>query len=131
MPNEKELEKQFSQLQELSKQDSNIDVSAVMIAALEAQHADKSRAKRRRWTYLISVGLPPAGLFIAAYYYFFSDDPDRNQVAIWSAVLTIFSFLVAYITFTVMFSTAMQSTGQTINLDQLKQQPAQLEQLLK
>ena len=131
MPNEKELEEQFSQLQELSKQNPNVDASAVMIAALEAQHADKSRAKRHRWVYLASVGLPPAGLFIAAYYYFFSEDPDKKQVAIWSASLTIFSLVVAYVTFNVMFYTAMQSTGQNIDLNQLKQQPAQLEQLLK
>jgi hypothetical protein len=131
MPDEKGLEEQFNKLQELSKQNPDVDVSSVMISALEAQHADKSKAKIRRWVYLASIGLPPIGLFIAAYYYFFSEDSDRNQVAIWSAALTLFSLLIAYITFTVMLSTATQSTGQSINLDQLKQQPAQLEQLLK
>jgi len=131
MPDEKGLEEQFNKLQELSKQNPNVDVSSVMIAALDAQHADKSKSKVHRWVYLISVSLPPTGLFIAAYYYFFSEDSDRKKVAIWSASLTIFSLVIAYITFTVMFSTATQSTGQNLDLNQLKQQPAQLEQLLK
>lgn len=124
------LDAQIMQISEVAKINPNVDVANLMLSALDQQHVNQAGSKGKRWAYLISVGVPGAGFICAIYYYFFSGKNDAKHIAWWCIGLTTFTIIITWITTAVIFSSITQSTGQQINVEQLKQQPAQLEQLL-
>jgi len=56
---------------------------------------EKEAAKKKRWAYLISVGLPPFGLFYAVRYSF-SEKTDGKGVALMCVILTVVSLLATW-----------------------------------
>ena len=110
MDREKEVIKKFDQIQELAKENKNIDVAALMMNALQESKREEVDAKKKRWAYLISVGLPPFGLLMAARYYF-SDKADGRRVALVCVTLTAVSLLLTWAIGAMM----MASLGPQIN----------------
>jgi len=95
MDREKEAVKKIEQYRELAEKHKDIDVAALMISALEQTRQEEVAAKKKRWAYLVSVGLPPLGLLVAVRYYF-SDKADGKRVALICVILTIVAALIAW-----------------------------------
>ena len=122
---EKKLEKQIEQFQELAKENKNIDIGALMLNALEHRNQNLVSAKWKRWAYIISISLPPLGLLFAAKYYFSSED-DAKQVANICVLLTVVSVLLFVLLGKIIFSSA------GVSLDQIQQiKPQDMQQLLQ
>ncbi len=103
MNSEKKLEKQFSEYQNLAKENKNIDVAALMLHALQNENKNLVPQKQKRWAYLISIGVPPVG-FLFALKYYFDDKEDSQTVANVCVVLTLLSVLSFWIISKLIFS---------------------------
>jgi hypothetical protein len=126
-----EIEDKLKSIQDIAKTDPHIDATALMISALEQEHADQVETKHRRWLYMISLGLPPIGYGIAIYYRFFSGKKDGVTIAWWCVGLTTFSIIVSAFTLNIIFSAATQATGQQFNVQTLQQTPGELRAALQ
>jgi len=116
MDQEKKLEQEFDQLQNLAKDNKKIDVASLMLSALESQNQNLVSKKLRRWAYLISLGLPPLGLLFAIKFYFSTED-DAKRVAKICIFLTIISLLFLWLFSKMFFS----STINNLNINQIQQ----------
>jgi Na+-driven multidrug efflux pump len=72
------------------------DAAALMIAAMEEERQAEIETKKKRWAYLVSVGLPPFGLYYA-YRYYFKGTPDGKRIALICVVLTVVSLLASWL----------------------------------
>ncbi len=89
---ETKLQKELEVLRQLSTQDQKIDVAGLMIKALEQHESNLLPMKEKRLAYIVSLGLPPFGLFYA--FKFFASDKDDARLAAWLCVaLTTISLL--------------------------------------
>ncbi len=122
---EEDLQKEISQYTELSSKDKNVDASALVINALEHHEDDIVSAKSKRYAFLFSFFFMPLGLFVAVYYFFFSEKKDANKVALVCLLISIFTAGAFLIIFQVILSSANVST------EQLQQTPQLLNDLLK
>ncbi len=95
MDSEKEITRKIELYGELAKENKNVDVAALMMSAIEQSKRDEIEAKKKRWAYLISVGLPPFGLLMAVRYYF-SGKTDGKRVALICVILTATALLIAW-----------------------------------
>lgn len=116
MDQEKKLEQEFDQLQNLAKDNKKIDVASLMLSALESQNQNLVSKKLKRWAYLISLGLPPLGLLFAIKFYFSIED-DAKRVAKICIFLTIVSLLFLWLFGKMFFS----STINNLNINQIQQ----------
>lgn len=126
-----DLENKLASIQQIAQTDEHIDATALMISALEQEHADQTETKNRRWAYLASLGLPPIGYGIAIYYRFFSGKKDAIRMAWWCIGLTTFSIIISIFTLRVILNAATQATGQQVNVQTLEQTPAELRAALQ
>lgn len=106
MDKEKEIEQQFEQYSQLSKENKGIDAAALMMSALATPEENRVPSRRKRLAYIISVGLPPFGLFFALGYYFFSHKSDAKRTAVICLILTAVSFLVSLLIGVLIFSSS-------------------------
>ncbi len=81
---EEKLQKELETLQQLSTKDSKIDVTGLMIKALDQHQSNLLPMKEKRLAYIVSLGLPPFGLFYALKY--FASDKDDARLAAWLCV---------------------------------------------
>src|ERR1700691_5481934 len=95
LDSDQELAKKIESYQALGKENPNVDVSMLMMNALNTQSQNSVSTKAKRWAYLISISAPPIGLLWAAKYYFFSDEDDAKQVA-WICILLTFGAILAF-----------------------------------
>lgn len=95
MDKDLKLEEQVKVYTQLAETDKNVDIGALMLNALQSEESDKVSSKQKRIAYLISVGIPPFGLFFAVRY-FFSGEEDARQVAYICLVLTGLSVLLGW-----------------------------------
>jgi hypothetical protein len=93
---DKKLEQVVSEYQQVASENPNVDLSLLMINALQTQKQNLVSAKVKRWAYLISLGLPPLGILFSAKY-FFSDEDDAQTVAWICVALTVVSVLAIYL----------------------------------
>lgn len=120
---DKQLEELTNEYVDLAK-DKNIDVATLMISALQQQDQNKLSAKAKRWSYLVSLGVPPIGYVLALYYYFVKEESDAKTTAYWCAALTTISLVGTIIFFNLVLS------GSGVSLDQIQQiKPADIYQL--
>lgn len=125
MDSDKKLEEQIKQYQELTKESGGkINVSDLMIQALEKSQSNLTSSKQKHWAYLISLGLPPLGLIFAAKFWLSGKD-DGNRLALICVILTAFSILLLWASMNYMLS----ASG--VNYNQLQQAPVQMQQLLQ
>ena len=96
MDSEQEASKKIEVYKDLAAENKNVDVGSLMISALEQAQQDEIAAKKKRWAYLVSVGLPPFGLLYALRYYF-SDKAGAKRVALICVILTVISLLAAWL----------------------------------
>lgn len=115
MSQEKELEKKFQEYQELAKQNKAVNAAALMMNELENHIGNRVSGRQKKWAYLISVGLPPLGLFFALKFYFFDNKQDSKRAAIICIILTAISIIFGWLTLNLMLS------GAGINDQQLRQ----------
>ncbi len=108
------LEQEVSEYAKLAKENSNIDVASLMLHALN-EKSNKVSSKMKWWVYMLSVGLPMVGFLFAAYYYFFSDKDDAQQVANICIFLSILCVGIFWITGKIMLS------GSGTSLNQIEQ----------
>ena len=123
MAEDQKLEQQISDYAALGKEDKNIDVAALMMKALQNEDANNVSQRQKRIAYLVSVGLPPVGLFFALYYYF-SDKGDAKKVANICILLTLISIGVFWLLAKIMLSSSGTSVQQ---IEQIK--PSDIQQL--
>lgn len=112
MPDDKlnDIVKEYAEL----AKDKNIDVASLMINALQQRDENKISPKTKRWAYLISVGIPPAG-FLFALWFFFRDESDAKTTAYICAALTTFSLVLSIILFKAIL------TGSGTSLQEIQQ----------
>lgn len=120
---DKDLEKKIETYSELGKENPNVDVSMLMMNALQSEDHNKANPKSYKMAYIISLGLPPFGLLYAVKYYF-SDDESDKQAAKICILLTIISVIVFFAFSKLLFSSSGTS------LEQIKQiKPQDIQQL--
>lgn len=97
------------------------DAAALMIAAMEQERQAEIDRKKKRWAYLISVGLPPFGLYYAFRYYF-NGKAGGKRVALICVILTVGSFLASYLIFELFVATAGDQLQQmqTLNSEEYR-----------
>lgn len=121
---EQELADQIKNLQAIKKQNKEVDVSSLALSALQNYQVSMLTPKEKRIAYLVSLGLPPAGLFYAAKF-FFSDKSDGKTAAYMCLVLTLVSVIAFFA-----FSGALFS-GSGLTPAQIKQAPADWQSLVQ
>lgn len=121
---EEDLQKEISQYTELANKDKNVNASALVINALEHHDDDNVSVKSKRYAYLFSFLFMPLGLFVAVYYFAFSEKKDANKVALVCILISIFTAGAFLILFQIILSSSNVST------DQLQQTPQLLNDLL-
>ena len=77
---ENPLEQKVSDYIEAAKDNKGVDVTALMLNALDSQSQNRLSDRAKKWAYLISLGLPPLGLFFAAWFYFSDKDVVRHKL---------------------------------------------------
>jgi hypothetical protein len=125
MDSDKRLQQEISEYQNLAQENKNIDVTALMLNALNKQteNGNVVSSKAKKWAYWISVSVPPVGLFFAAYYYFSSED-DAKHVANICVILTIVCLAFIWM----LGKTILSGSG--TSLDQIQQiKPSDIQQL--
>lgn len=120
-----QLLKKIEEYKALAKENKDVDVSSLMINALEQNQANRLSASSKRWAYLISIAFPPFGLFFALYFYNSGKDDGKHAAYICTA-LTVFVVVLIII-----FLKAFISTS-GIDINQLQQiQPGDIQELLQ
>ena len=94
------------------------------IVDLERIEESNVSVKSKRYAYLFSFLFMPLGLFIALYYFVFSEKKDANKVSLVCVLITIFTAGAFLIMFQVILSSSNVST------EQLQQTPELLNDLL-
>ena len=89
MGREEDLAKKVAEYQAAAKNNPNVDVGMLMLNALQSECQNQVSSKAKKWAYLISVSIPPFGLFFALKYFMFSDEADAKEVAWTCVALTI------------------------------------------
>ncbi len=108
---DKNLEKKIETYSELGKENPNVDVSMLMMNALQNEGRKGGSSKSYRTAYLVSIGLPPFGLIYALKYYF-SDDENDKQAALICVLLTVISIIVFFALSKLIFSSSGTSFQQ-------------------
>jgi hypothetical protein len=121
---DEDLSKKLAEYQAIAAQNQNVDISALMINALEKEQENKLSTKQKALGYFISIGFPPFGLIFAVKFYF-SGTSDGKKAALYCVLLTVFTIIVT----TMLLNILVSSSGQSI--DQFKQAPAELNSLLQ
>jgi hypothetical protein len=123
MDSEQRLSQQIEAIRQAGEENKNVDVSALMLAALERHEQNLVPAKSKRIAYLVSLAFPPFGLLYALKYYFGEED-DAKHVALTCVLLTIFAIVIFFATVKLLFNTSGVSVQQ---IEQIK--PADIYQL--
>jgi hypothetical protein len=121
---EEELANQIRQYSELKKQNKDIDVASLALAALNSHETNMLSGKDKRWGYLVSLAVPPFGLIYAVKFYT-SGKSDGKTAAYVCLGLTAASIILFFVISSTMFS------GSGLTVDQVKQAPAQYQDLLQ
>ena len=125
MNHDKKIEERISQYQALGKEDKSVDVAKLMIFSLN-EKGNVVSSKKKRWAYIVSLGLPPIGFLLALKYYF-DDEDDARHVANVCVVITLAALLMVWISFRMLSS---GPAGPEIN--QIQQiNPQDLQDLMK
>lgn len=125
MEQDKIIEERFSEFQALGKEDKNVDVAKLMMFSLN-QKGNFVSSKKKRWAYIVSLSLPPAGFLLALKYYFDEED-DARHVANMCILITVVSLLMVWLSIKMLFS---GSAGTDLN--QIQQiNPKDLQDLMK
>jgi hypothetical protein len=93
--NEEELAKQLKHLQELSKENKEIDIAHLSLQALQSYEKNFIPVKEKRMAYAVSILLPPFGIIYAIKFYFSdSDKEDHLEAAFLCVILTFVSIIM-------------------------------------
>jgi hypothetical protein len=114
MTEDKKLEEKVAMYAALGKDNKNVDVAALMVSAMEQARRDEIDGKKKKRAYMVSILLPPFGLYYVARYYF-SDKDDGKRVALTCLILTIFALAIGW-----MIGGAMFGNTPTGSLEQMK-----------
>ncbi len=123
---DEEIAKKVEIYEGLAKENPNIDIGLLAMNALITQKQNTVSPKAKRWSYLISISLPPVGLLIALKYYSFSDERDAKNVANTCVILTVVSLLMFWFGAKLLFSSAGTTPAQ---IEQIK--PSDIQQILQ
>jgi hypothetical protein len=120
---EKEAEERLKDFTELAKTNEGADKAVLAMVALDAaQNEERISAKKRRWAYILSFGLPPLGLAFAAWYYY-SGKLGGKKVALICLILTVIGGFLAWLSIEAFFASVPPGTLeqiQTLSPDELK-----------
>ena len=120
---EDKLTKQFTEFAAVAKENPNVDVGLLMATALQNQKQNQVSPKAKKWAYLISISVPPVGLFFALKYFFFSEEDDATGVAWMCITLTALCLFIYWIG-------GKLFSGSGTNLQQIQQiKPSDIQQL--
>ncbi|GAC1412317.1 MAG: hypothetical protein NVSMB66_1010 [Candidatus Doudnabacteria bacterium] len=102
-----DLVKELEQLKAAKAENKEVDISALMLSALEKEQENKVPTPQKLRAYFISLAFPPFGLIYAVRFYF-SGSSDGKKTALYCVLLTI--FVIALTTF---FFNLILSSGNT------------------
>ena len=102
---DEELAKKVELYQSLGKENPNVDVSMLMLNALNNQRSNLVSGKAKKWAYLVSISLPPIGLLFALRYYM-GDEDDAKEVAWMCVILTGVAIVMFVVGAKLMFSSS-------------------------
>ena len=122
---DEKLSEQIKDYQQLGRENPNVDVSLLMMNALENESKNINPSKSYKWAYTIALGVPPFGLFFAAKYYFNGDEQDRQAAKI-CVLLTVVALFLIYIFGKLLLSGSGTSVSQ---IEQIK--PSDIQQVLQ
>jgi hypothetical protein len=125
MDQEKKIEKQIEHYRELAEGNKDIDVAALALNSLKSDPGNFVSVKMKRWAYLISIALPPVGLFFALRFYL-GDEEDRNYVGNVCLILTAVAILLVWLIGHILLSSSGTSLEQ---IQQIK--PQDIQQLVE
>ena len=111
---EKKLEDELKHYQELGQKNPEVDAQMLMMNALQNRKANLVSPRAKKWAYLLSIGLPPFGLFCALRY-FFGDEDDAKQAALVCTLLTVIGIVGLWLFGKILFS------GSGVTIEQLQQ----------
>jgi hypothetical protein len=115
---DQDLTRQIELYKELSEKNKGINLSALMINALQQRQDNKLTTKEKSHAYMVSFMLPPFGL-IYVIKFLFSDKGDSKKAALICIILTLLSFIL----FTVALKAILSGSGVTLNqIEQIKPQ---------
>ena len=118
---EEKLEQKFNMYREIAKGDKKVDVASLMMTALQQSEENRLPDKQKRWAYLISLVVPPVGLFFAVKFYL-QNKEDSNEAALMCVILTAISILLTVLLGKVLLSGSGASLNQ---IQQVKPQDIQ------
>jgi len=111
MDEEKKLEKELRTYQEIGEKNPDVNVEMLMMNAIANRKQGQISPRQKRWAYLISIGLPPFGLFFALKYFFGSED-DARQTAWTCVILTVIAIASIWLMGKILFAGAGDSLNQ-------------------
>lgn len=124
---EEKLAEELKAYQNAAKGENKVDLSALMISALERSEQNRLSPSQKRWAYLVSLGMPPLGLLFALKFFLADKDKEDANSAGWVCViLTAFAIIMMVVFMKAFFSTAGTSVQQ---IEQIN--PQQVNQLLQ
>lgn len=104
---DKELEQKVKEYADLKKENPDIDVNTLMLSALEAEHKKFENRKSYKWSYIISVSLPPVGIIYAIKYLLSSEEQDKNAAYICLALTVVSIIFVVFLSYIFTSSTGV------------------------
>jgi hypothetical protein len=131
MADEEKLSEQIDEYAKIAKEHKEVDVTSLMMNALEQAQRDEVQQANKRKAYMVSVFLPPFG-YLFALWYFFSDRQDARQVALNCAILTSVTLLMTLLIGKAMFASIPQQSAsqiQNVNVSELLKGAQQLREV--
>jgi hypothetical protein len=120
-----ELAKQLEQLRAEAAGDKKVDISTLMLNALEKERENRLPTRQKNMAYFISITFPPFGLIYAIKFYF-SGASDGKRTALYCVLLTIFVIVLT----TFVFNIILSSSGTSLEQIQ-KIKPSDIQGLLQ
>jgi hypothetical protein len=123
MASEEHLAKQVEEYTKAAKENPNVNLGMLMLNALQNEKQNNVSNKAKRWAYLVSIGVPPFGLFFALKYFWGEQDDARNVA--WACVaLTVISVFMFWLGGKLLLS------GSGTSLQQIQQiKPSDIQQM--
>lgn len=103
--------KEIEQLKLAKAENKQVDISALMLSALEREQENKLPTGQKIRAYFISLAFPPFGLIYAVKFYF-SPSSDGKKAALYCVLLTIFAIVITMFFFNLILSAGGTSVQQ-------------------
>ncbi|MDB4940038.1 MAG: hypothetical protein JWO40_463 [Candidatus Doudnabacteria bacterium] len=115
------LAKELQQYKEIAAVNKNVDISALMLNALEKEQENRLTTRQKTVAYFVTVTFAPFGLIYAVKFYF-SGASDGKKTALYIVIITFAVIGIISLMFNAIISTSGTSVQQiqTIKPDDIR-----------